>query len=339
MAPTPIAKQMEQATKKDTKAAAPSPNAKANLLASAFVTAPGSKKAMKESENNMGDVAKIYELSHADRKVLATGPKVQIVDSEGKPVAEMPIALFRAVSIKKEMVAGPNPVIKLPAGLEVQMVQDLITHFNEITTFKKFAKELHAYKAPGAYQDLQLCSAADYLGMMAYTQRIFNRYWALIRAERLPEYTDIDAFSSIQTPIGENLFRKVVTKLAQAELDGKIPDPEDYAAYLVHNERFGLAVTEAKEKMQKHQDYVERTAKREANAKQKTDADQMWSQQRKLNEKEKAEKDKAKWEAARKTEAELAARVQAKWVQPGKKHWTAEEAGYLRRVRGINVAI
>jgi len=339
MAPTPITKQMEQAAKKDTKAAAPSPNGKANLLASAFVTAPGPKKAMQASENNMGDLAKIYELSHADRRVLATGPKVQIVDSEDKPVAEMPIALFRAISIKKEMVAGSDPVIKLPAGLDVRMVQDLIKHFNEITTFKKYAKELHPYQAPGTYEDIQLCSAAGYLGMMAYTQRIFNRYWALIRAERLPEYSDIDAFSTVQTQIGENLFRKVVTKLAQAELDGKIPDPEDYAAYLVHNERFGLAVTEAKEKMQKHLDYVERTAKREANAKQKNDADQMWSQQRKLNEKEKAEKDKAKWEAARKTEAELAARVQAKWVQPGKKHWTAEEAGYLRRVRGINVAI
>ncbi|KAI4651770.1 hypothetical protein J4E93_001966 [Alternaria ventricosa] len=339
MAPTPFAKQMEQAAKKDTKAAAPSPNAKANLLASAFVTAPGSKKAMKESENKMGDVAKIYELSHADRKILATGPKVQFVDSENAPVAEMPVALFRAISIKKEMVAGPDPVIKLPVGLEVQMVQDLITHFNEITTWKKFAKEIHPYKAPGAYEDLQLCSAADYLGMMAYTQRIFNRYWALIRAERLPEYSDIDAFSIIQTPIGENLFRKVVNKLAQAELEGKIPDPEDYAAYLVHNERFGLAVTEAKEKMQKHHDYVERTAKREANAKQKNDAEQMWSQQRKLTQKEKAEKDKAKWEAARKTEAELAARVQAKQAAPGPKKWTVEEAGYLRRVRGINVPV
>ncbi|KAI4619297.1 uncharacterized protein J4E87_007547 [Alternaria ethzedia] len=339
MAPTPFAKQVEQAAKKDTKAAAPSPDRKANLLASAFVTAPGPKKAMKETENKMGEVAKIYELSHADRRVLATGPKVQIVDSKNAPVAEMPIALFRAVSDKKEMVAGPDPVIKLPAELEVRMVKDLILHFNEITTFKKFAKEIRPYGAPGAYEDLQLCSAADYLGMMAYTQRIFNRYWALIRAERLPEYSDIDAFSTVQTPMGENLFRKVVTKLAQAELDGKIPDPEDYAAYLVHNERFGLAVTEAKEKIQKHLKYLEGKAKWEANAKQKTDADQMWSQQRKENEKEKAQKDKAKWEAARKTEAELAARVQAKWVQPGKKHWTAEEAGYLRRVRGINVAI
>ena len=339
MAPTPFAKQMEQAAKKDTKAAAPAPNAKANLLASAFVTAPGSKKAMKETENKMGDVAKIYELSHADRRVLATGPKVQIVDSKNAPVAEMPVALFRAVSIKKEMVAGSDPVIKLPAKLDVRMVQDLIKHFNEITTFKKFAKELHPYAAPGTYEDIQLCSAADHLGMMAYTQRIFNRYWALIRAERLPEYSDIDAFSTVQTPMGENLFRKVVTKLAQAELDGKIPDQEDYAAYLEHNERFGLAVTEAKEKIQKHLKYLEGKAKWEANAKQKNDAEQMWSQQRKLNEKEKAEKDKAKWEAARKAEAELAARVQAKWVQPGKKHWTAEEAGYLRRVRGINVAI
>jgi len=175
--------------------------------------------------------------------------------------------------------------------------------------------------------------------MMAYTQRIFNRYWALTRAERLPEYSDIDAFSAIQTPMGENLFRKVVTKLAQADLDGKIPDSEDYAAYLEHNERFGLAVIEAKEKTQKHLKYLEGKAKWEANAKQKTDADQMWSEQRKQNQKEKEQKEKAKWEAARKTEAELAARVQAKQAQPGKKHWTVEEAGYLRRVRGINVPI
>jgi len=161
MAPIPFAKQTEQAAKKDTKAAAPSPNGKANLLASAFVTAPGPKKAMQATENKMGDVAKIYELSHADRKVLAKGPKVQVVNSENAPVAEMPIALFRAVSIKKEMVAGPDPVIKLPTELEVRMVKDLILHFNEITTFKKFAKEIRPYAAPGAYEDLQLCSAAD----------------------------------------------------------------------------------------------------------------------------------------------------------------------------------
>ncbi|KAH6876154.1 hypothetical protein BKA58DRAFT_419513 [Alternaria rosae] len=340
MAPIPFARQIELAAQKDTNAAAPSPNGKANILASAFVTAPGPKKAMQETETKMSNVAKIYTLSHADRKVLARGPKVQIVDSENAPVAEMPIALFRAISIKKEMVAGSDPlVIKLPAELEVRMVQDLILHFNEITTWKKYAKELRPYEAPGTYEDIQLCSAAEYLGMMLYTQQIFNRYWALIRSERLPEYSDIDAFSAVQTPLGENIFRKVVNKLTQLDVEGKIPDPKDYALYLEHNERFGRAVTKAKVKMQKHLNYVERKAKWEAEAKQKNDADQMMSQQRKQYEKEKEQKDKAKWEAAKKTEKELAVRVQAKQAQPGKKKWSVEEANHLRRVRGINVPI
>jgi len=339
MAPLPFAKQVERAAQKNTNAATTPASNTAKVLSAAFVTAPGPKKAQQAAETDTATASKIYTLSHADRKVLAKGPKVKIIDSEDQPVAEIPIALFRAISTKKEMVAGPNPVIKLPAGYEVPMVQDLIKHFNNITTWSKFAKEIHPYEAPGTYENIQLCSAAEYLGMKLYTQHIFNRYWALIRGERLPEYADIDSFSAVQTPIGENIFRKVVNKLAQLDLEGKIPDPEDYALYLEQNERFGLAVTEAKEKAQKHLAYVERKTKWEAEAKQKTDADQMWSQQRKQNEKEKAAKDKAKWDAARKTEAELAARVQAKQAAPGPKKWTAEEAGYLRRVRGINVPV
>ena len=38
-------------------------------------------------------------------------------------------------------------------------------------------------------------------------------------------------------------------------------------------------------------------------------------------------------------EKEFAARVRAKQAQPGKKKWSVEEAGYLRRARGINVPI
>jgi hypothetical protein len=340
MAPIPFVKQKKLAVQQDKKDVAPSSSSATNILTSAFVTAPGLKKAKQESETMTANAGKIYSLSHADRCLLGKGPKVQIVDSEDNPVTEMSIALFRAISTKKEMVAGPDPVvIKLPANLEVRMVQDLIEHFKNITSWNKYAKDLRPYEAPGTYEDIQLCSAADYLGMMMYTQHIFNRYWALLRSERLPAYTDIDAFTAVQTPLGDNLFRKVVNTLAKLDLENKIPDPEDYNVYLESNERFAHAVTEAKTKMQKHLDWVERKSKRETESKLQHEADKIVYQQRQQQAEEREQKEQAKWDAQKKKDAELAARVQAKLAAPGKKKWTAEEAGYLRRVRDIHVPI
>jgi hypothetical protein len=327
MAPRTLAQQL--AAQNATQAAAAPPTAAAAILTNAFVTAPGPKK-QQGAEIETVNAAKIYTLSFGDRKLLGKGPKLQIVDAEGNFVTDMPIALFRATSTKKELAAnitGSEVLpIKLPANLEPQMVKDLVQHLKNLTTWNKFAKDLQSYKS--TYEDLHLCSAADYLGMTLYTQHIFNRYWALLRSETLPNYEDISAISAVQTPAGETLFRKIVNALAKLDVENAIPDPEDYSAYLGTNERFRVAVEAAKIKMQKHLDWVEKKTQRETEAKHQGDADKTGYQNR-----------QAKWDAQKKKDAELAQRVQAKMAEPGKKKWTVEEAGYLRRVRGINVPI
>jgi hypothetical protein len=63
----------------------------------------------------------------------------------------------------------------------------------------------------------------------------------------------------------------------------------------------------------------------------------MMHHQRQKQSKEKAANQQANWEAQKKKDAELAARVKAKMTEPGKKKWKPDEAGYLRRVRGMNV--
>lgn len=136
MAPMSLAQKL--ATRGAKKTPIASPTAASSLLVNAFVTAPGSKARQQEAEVKVVDAGKIYPLSFGDRKLLATGPKAQITDSEGNVVTDIPIALFRATSTKKEMVAGTNGtepcIIKLPTNLEVQPVKDLIKHFMDLTT-------------------------------------------------------------------------------------------------------------------------------------------------------------------------------------------------------------
>ncbi|CAI9637006.1 hypothetical protein GT037_004120 [Alternaria burnsii] len=339
MAPMSLAQKLANRDAKKTSIA--SPTAASSVLANAFVTAPGSKARQQEAEIKVVDAGKIYPLSFGDRKLLATGPKAQIIDSEGNVVTDIPVALFRATSTKKEMVAGTNGtgpcIIKLPTNLEVQPVKDLIKHFIDLTTWNKFARDLHPYQS--TYWDLQMCSAADFLGMHVYTQHLFNWYWARISSGSLPDYADIDAISAVQTPVGDSIFRKVVNAIARLDFEGQIPDPYDYRVYLKTNERFGVAVEEAKKKMQKHQTYVDKKNWLEAKAKLREESARLIYQQRQKQLEERAATQQAKWDEQKKKDAELAARVKAKMAEPGKKKWKADEAGYLRRVRGINVPI
>ena len=177
-------------------------------------------------------------------------------------------------------------IIKLPANLEVQVVKDIIQHFKDLTTWNKFAKDLRSYRS--TYRDIQLCSAADFLGMTAYTQHIFNWYWARLSSGYIPDYADIDAISAARTPLRDDIFRKIVNAIAKLDREGKIPDPEDYEAYLKANERFGVAVDEAKKKMQKHEAYADKKNRLAAQAELQEEAAKMMHHQRQKQSKEKA---------------------------------------------------
>jgi hypothetical protein len=337
MAPMSLAQKLAAGEAK--KKPSSSSTAASTILSSAFVTAPGPKARQQAAEIKTVKARKIYPLPFGDRKLLAKGPKVQIVDNEGNFIIDIALALFRATSIKKEMVADnlgmEASIIKLPANLQVQVVKDIIQHFKDFTTWNKFAKNLRSCRS--TYRDIQLCSAADFLGMTAYTQHIFNWYWARLSSGYIPDYADIDAISAARTPLCDNIFHKIVNAIAKLDREGKIPDPEDYEAYLEANERFGVAVDEAKKKMQKHEAYADKKNRLAAEAELQEEAAKMMHHQRQKQSKEKAANQQANWEAQKKKDAELAARVKAKMTEPGKKKWKPDEAGYLRRVRGMNV--
>ncbi|RAR09153.1 hypothetical protein DDE83_005696 [Stemphylium lycopersici] len=323
-----------------TKAPATTPTTSSTVLTKAFVSAPG-PKSRDEADANAAENVKIYSLSSADRKLLAKGPKVHIVDYNGNFIIEMSYALFRAISTKKDLVAGTPGVqpgvIALPSGLDTAIVADMIQHFKDHTTSKQYAKDLKGYDM--TYPDIQLCSAGDYLGMSIYTQHIFNWYWARLRSGHLPSYADIDAVTSVHTLQGDSIFRKVVQAVVAIDMEGGIPDPEDYQAYLETNGRFRVAVEEAKIRAQGHHGFMERKKRREEVA---TRQDSGAAEQYKVRaqvEKERNARENARWDEKKKAEAELAARVKAKMVQSGKKQWKHDEAAYMRRVYGKNVPV
>ncbi|KAG9191308.1 hypothetical protein G6011_09396 [Alternaria panax] len=297
-----------------------SPTAASSILTNAFVTFHGSNVRLKEADVKAVDACKIYPLSFGDRKLLSKGPKVQIIDHEGSFITDMPIALFRATSTK-EMVAG---TLGSPSRESSSLPQTSI-----------ISRDLHSYRA--TYWDLQLCSAADFLGMNVYTQHLFNWYWARLSSSYLPDYADIDAISAIQTPVGDTFFRKVMNGMAKLDHERQTPYPQDFEAYSKSNGRFGLAVEEAKKKMQKHQACVNKNNRMDAEAEHQEEADKLMYQQRQKQLKQKAATWQAKWDVQKKKDAELAARVKAKMTEPGKKKWRPDEAAYLRRVRGMNV--
>jgi hypothetical protein len=169
------------------------------------------------------------------------------------------------------------------------------------------------------------------------TQHLIDWYWVRLRTEDLPGYADLDAFTAVRTPLGDGIFRKAVNVLAKLDFEGKIPDPEEYRAYLRCNERFRVAVKRAKEKMRKQQDPVARTGRRDAAKVEITAAEQY--KQYPTTAKERAAKTQAKWDAVNKKEKELATRVKAKLAQSGKKKWKADEASYLRRVYDKNLPV
>ena len=175
--------------------------------------------------------------------------------------------------------------------------------------------------------------------MSLYTQHIFNWYWVRLRSGHLPSYADIDAVTSVRTPQGDSIFHKVVQAVVTMDMEGEIPDPEDYQAYLETNERFRAVVEEAKVKVQNHRDFMERKKRREEVAARQGEAAAEQYKVPVKAQKERKAREQARWDEKKKAEAELAARVKAKMTQSGKKQWKTDEAAYMRRVYGKNVSV
>ncbi|KAI0590617.1 hypothetical protein TUN199_04053 [Pyrenophora tritici-repentis] len=334
MTPSPMTQMF--ATTNIERIPAASPTAASTMLTEAFVTTLG-RNSPSDAESQASNTISIYNLSFADRKILAKGAQVHICDHQGITICQLPHALFRAISTKKELVKPGNQpgIITLPENLDELMIINLIQHFMDLVTWKQHARMLPSYES--TYHDLQTCSVGEYLGMKMYTQHIFNWYFASISSGHLPGYSDIDAFTYVRTIPGEALFQKLVNFVAKLDFEDSIPDPEDYQEYLQTNQHFREAVAVAKAKRQAYFVYLERKNREEAAAAERAANIAEKNKARVKMAKDKAAQSKAKWEEKKKAEAELAARVKAKMAAPGKKIWKAHEAGYIRRIYGKNV--
>jgi hypothetical protein len=160
MAPKSLRQRLTTMDTAKSSAAAPTPSSNAS------VTTTGRKNDMVTSA---GDAGKIYKLPFGDRKLLATGPNIQIVDGSNKVVIEMPLALFRVTSDKNDLITNGATTIKLPPKIDdLGVVKDLVQHLKDLTTWKEHGRDLRSYSS--TYKDLQLCNAGDFLGMDVYTQ-------------------------------------------------------------------------------------------------------------------------------------------------------------------------
>jgi hypothetical protein len=322
----PFSYQQRSAPKKNSKTKFSPPSATSKILSVAFITASGSKKSKSPSDadDKVTDFDKIYVMSFSNRQLLAKGSIISLVDADSNSIIDMPLALFRATSSKRdELLPKGAASIKLPRGIDSDIAKALIQHLKEVTTTTLYAKDIQSYEL--TYEDMQLCSADDALGMGLYTQHIFNWYWARLNAGHLPGYGDISAFSAVETPTCDRIFRKVVNALAKLDFDGQIPDPEDFESYLATEERVRTAVTEAKDKMQRHADYMARRVGQEQEEARQAAVNLTRAHDQAVLEEEKAAKDQAKWDARKKKDTALRETVLKKRAA-GARKWTGEEA-------------
>jgi hypothetical protein len=309
------------------------------ILSVAFVTASASKRSrsLPDADTKATELDKIFVMPFSDRKLLTKGPVIDLVDADGNFIVNMPLALFRATSSKRdELLPKSATTIKLPAGINPDIAKDLIQHLNDIASTTTYAKDIPSHEL--TYEDMQLCSAADALGMGIYTQHIFNWYWVRLNAGHLPGYGDISAFSAVKTPTCNRIFRKAVNVLAKLSFDGQIPDPENFESYLAVEERVRIAVTEAKDKMQRHVDYVARKVRQEQDEARQAAADLSRANGQAKLDKEKAAKNRAKWDARKRKNTALRETVLKKRAV-GARKWTSEEAAYYERTFGKRVPV
>jgi hypothetical protein len=270
------------------------------------------------SRENASD---IYDIPFEDRQLLGRGPRVHVVDHRGDVVTEMPLALFRALSTKRDILVASDNSIRLPRVMDSHVVNYLFQHLIEVICEERPGK-LQWYST--VYEDLQLCSIADYLEMTIYTQRLVNIYLSAANADQLPEYDDLIAYANVETSLGKKIFRKVVDTLVRYENEGKIDDKKEYASYLQSHKRIRNAVAEAREE----------TTPADLVARNDGGLDAGKNHPPRMTRQEREAKDKKKWATKEQKDKELGARARAKQAKPGKKKYTPAEARYLTKLHG-----
>ena len=290
-----------------------------------------------------GGLRYVQNLGYNRRKTLVSGKKVQFVDPlgkvimSGKHVLEMPIALFKAVSGKHDLVV--NDKIEVPEGINIDAAKRVVKLILELPSSKrvyqfqkyvvKNAQGQPIKDAEDPFQDLQLCCAADAFGMSSFTQGIFNSFFSRVNST-VPSKVIIDMITATHNPTGDKLFKQMAYTIAKKLYEKTFTTGDMFEQhYLPTNPRLSEAIYDfiAKFEKRKIRDaaYQERVAKREERQRRNKEYNAMKAEVKQMTA-EKAAQFSAAGESYRQK------------LREGKKNFTPLEASYAWKVTGKRVA-
>lgn len=199
--------------------------------------APSSKNSNKQETVQTGrDV--MARMDPATRMKLTTGKPIHIVDYKGEKFMDFPMALFKAATIKPELVV--DDMIVLEDNLDIEQAYRFLSLLMKIPSMSSVAI---IGQTENTEADLFLHSAAEYLGMAAFTQSIFDLYFKRVN-NSIPTVPNIEAILRIRTPPGDKIFKQMSYNIGVKYYENKIANREAFEAYLVTQPRLHVAVME-----------------------------------------------------------------------------------------------
>jgi hypothetical protein len=290
-----------------------------------------------------GGLRYVQDIGYIRRKTLVSGKKVQFVDSlgklimSGKHVLEMPMALFKAVSGKHDLVV--NGKIEVPEGINIDAAKRVVKLILELPSSKrvyqfqkyvvKNAQGQPIKDAEDPFQDLQLCCAADAFGMSSFTQGIFNSFFSRVNST-VPSKVIIDMITATHNPTGDKLFKQMAYTIAKKLYEKTFTTGDMFEQhYLPTNPRLSEAIhdfiAKFEERTIRDAAYRERVAKREERQRRNKEYNAMKAEVKQMTA-EKAAQFSAAGESYRQK------------LREGKKNFTPLEASYAWKVTGKRVA-
>ncbi|EAT77915.1 hypothetical protein HBI56_191840 [Parastagonospora nodorum] len=198
---------------------------------------------LKEDSRKPGmgkELSTFRALGRQKRGSFARGPKVEIRAHDGQVLASLPLALFSALSTVENLVLKDKSVfyVTCPEYLLVVAVKDLIARITPLANPNLDVMAMDTTN--NLFKDIHIASAAEFLGLTAYTQRMFNAHWHLIKT-CLPSQDLINLLTTIHTPLGDKLLDIIALRMAKHSWAGDYNDSE-FEEYLAENSRFDAMV-------------------------------------------------------------------------------------------------
>jgi hypothetical protein len=281
-------------------------------------------------------------LGRKKRGALAHSALIEIRNHDDtEALGSIPIDLFIALSTKKGIIEHEHG-ISFIAVAEYLLPVAVKERIARIFSLGSPYVDVIAMETTGnLFKDIQIASAAEYLGLTAYTQRMFNMHWQRLKTTP-PTKPDIEVLSNIHTSLGEKLLNVAAYDLAKLSWAGTLPNPDTFEKYLDENEAFGAMVREYYVQWEADAEaYAAGEERRRIKAEQQRLADehaQGVAAKFSAKEKEERAKERANFEAIKKEDAEIGKIVRENMQKSGSKY-TAREARYIWSTFGKRVPV